>query len=71
MFTEHKSDLPLNTFIVRFWREPGTGQACWRGRVQHVQSDESAFFADETSLLYFLRRWVQMEGAQLGENLHR
>jgi hypothetical protein len=71
MFTEHKSDLPLNTFIVRFWWEPGTGQACWRGRVQHVQSDESTFFADEASLLYFLRRWVQMEGAQLGENPQR
>jgi hypothetical protein len=71
MFTEHKSDLPLNTFIVRFWREPGTGQACWRGRVQHVQSDASAFFADETSLLYFFRRWIQMEEAQSGENPQR
>ena len=71
MPTERKSDLPLNTFIVRFWREPGTGQACWRGRVQHVQSDESTFFIDEVSLLYFVRRWVQMEEVRPGENPQR
>ena len=71
MSTEHKPDLPLNTFIVRFWREPGTGRACWRGRVQHVQSDKSTFFTDEVSLLYFVRRWVQMEEARPGENPQR
>ena len=59
MHTEHKPGPPLNTFIVRFWRTPGTGQACWRGQVQHVQSGERAAFADEGALMSFIRRWVQ------------
>jgi len=50
---------PLNTFIVRFWREAGTGQSPWRGQVQHVQSGERAAFADEGALMSFIRQWVQ------------
>lgn len=65
---EPESPSPLNTFIVRFWREVGAERACWRGRVQHVQSGEQAAFLDEDSLLAFLRRWVRMpeeiEGAK-------
>jgi hypothetical protein len=59
MHTETKPGLPLNTFIVRFWRAPGTGQARWHGQVQHVQSGERAAFADEGALMSFIRRWVQ------------
>ena len=59
---------PINTFIIRFWREVGTTRARWRGRVQHVQSGEHVAFVDEDSLLAFLRRWVRMpeeiEGAK-------
>jgi hypothetical protein len=60
MSTEQKPGPPLNTFIVRLWREPGIDQACWRGQVQHVQSGERMAFADEAALLRFLRRWVRM-----------
>lgn len=61
MFTEDKSVSPLNTFIVRFWQEMGTSQVCWRGQVQHVQSGDKIAFVEETALLNFLRRWVEME----------
>lgn len=50
---------PLNTFIVRFWQEPGVGEGRWRGQVQHTQSGERVAFTDETALLSFVRRWVQ------------
>jgi hypothetical protein len=59
MSTKRDPGPPLNTFIVRFWREAGTGQSPWRGQVQHVQSGERAAFADEAALLRFLRCWVQ------------
>ncbi len=58
---EQESSLPLNTFIVRLWRESGTEQARWHGQVQHVQSGERVAFADESALLSFIRRWI---GAQ-------
>lgn len=61
MFTEDKPAPPLSTFIVRFWRELEASQVCWRGQVQHVQSGDKIAFADETALLSFLRRWVEME----------
>jgi hypothetical protein len=50
---------PLNTFIVRFWRESAAREGCWRGQVQHVQSGERTAFADEGALMSFIRRWVQ------------
>jgi len=53
---------PLNTFIVRFWREPGAGEGRWRGQVQHVQSGERIAFADKGALMSFIECWVQMEG---------
>ncbi|MCG2767835.1 MAG: hypothetical protein L6435_05555 [Anaerolineae bacterium] len=53
---------PLNTFIVRFWRETGAGEGRWRGQVQHVQSGERIAFADKGTLMSFIGRWVQMRG---------
>ena len=53
---------PLNTFIIRLWREPGLQGSRWRGHIRHVQSGESLAFADERSLLNFIRRWIWMEG---------
>jgi hypothetical protein len=61
MPTKQKTGPPLNTFIVRFWREPGASTLCWRGQVQHVQSGKRVAFADEGTLLHFLRRWVEMD----------
>jgi hypothetical protein len=33
MLNEHEPSPPLNTFIVRFWREPQADQARWYGQV--------------------------------------
>ena len=60
MSTEHGPGPPLNTFIVRFWREPRSGHPYWRGQIQHIQSGEHVAFTDKASLLHFLLRWVQM-----------
>lgn len=51
---------PLNTFIVRFWQEPGTNEGRWRGQAQHVQSGDSIAFADKRILMSFIGQWVQM-----------
>ena len=59
MSTNRGPGTPLNTFIVRFWQEPGGNEALWHGQVQHVQSGERVAFAKEEALLSFIRRWVQ------------
>jgi hypothetical protein len=51
------------TFIIRFWRETTTGEECWRGRIEHVPSGESAAFLDIDVMLSFLRRFgINAEG---------
>jgi len=64
MSNNRDSSPPLNTFIVRFWREPGAGEGRWRGQAQHVQSGERTAFADEGALLSFIRQWVQTPGVE-------
>ena len=44
-----------DTFVVRFWREATAGEARWRGRIEHVQSGESAAFLEIGAMLSFLR----------------
>ncbi|HDN78828.1 MAG: hypothetical protein DRI61_07175 [Chloroflexi bacterium] len=50
---------PLNTFIIRFWREQGAEGVRWHGQIQHIQSGERIAFTDEEVMLSFIRRWVQ------------
>jgi hypothetical protein len=57
---------PVSTFIIRFWHETGTGPVHWRGQVKHIQSGESTAFADEATLLNFLRRWVPLPEEEKG-----
>lgn len=45
------------TFIVRFWRETSAVGGRWRGRIEHVQSGQSAAFLDLETMLDFLRRF--------------
>ena len=45
------------TFVVRFWREKTVDEECWRGRIEHVQSGESAAFRELETLLSFLQRF--------------
>lgn len=55
---------PLNTFIIRFWREPTQGQIRWRGQVLHIQSGETAAFADVEALVSFMEQWVHLNRRQ-------
>lgn len=57
-------DPPLNTFVVRFWRERVQSSDRWHGQVLHIQSGESATFADEDALMSFMRRWVRLRQGQ-------
>ncbi len=47
------------TFVVRLWREPdGEGGVRWRGRVEHVASQEVGYVQDGTTLVRFIERWT-------------
>ena len=54
---------PTPTFVLRFWREASADQVRWRGRIEHVQSGQSAAFLDVWAMLRFLRRF----GVDVGE----
>ena len=62
----------VSTFIVRFWQEWSASGPCWRGRINHVQSGESATFIDSGRMLQFVQSLgVMIEGeACRGENLN-
>ena len=64
MPVEREWHVPLNTFIVRFWRERESASVCWHGQVQHVQSGEHAVFTDSEGLLHFIGRWAQLPEPQ-------
>lgn len=51
---------PVSTFVVRFWREWSASGPCWCGRIEHVQSGESATFLDPDGMLDFVRRFGAM-----------
>ncbi len=57
---ESPSVPPASTFVVRFWREWLAAGSRWRGRVEHVQSGESAAFLDLNGMLDFVRRFGAM-----------
>ena len=58
------SSPPLNTFIVRVWRDTDSSGGDWRGYIYHVQSGERIALADERDLLNFLRRWMPRVSAR-------
>ncbi len=52
---------PASTFVVRFWQEwSATEGPRWRGRIEHVQSGESATFLNLDEMLDFVRRFGAM-----------
>ena len=53
---------PISTFVVRFWREWSAAGPRWRGRIEHVQSGESAAFLGVDEMLAFIRRVGIMGG---------
>jgi hypothetical protein len=47
------------TFVVRLWRETDAeGHARWRGRVEHVASQEVGYVEDVTGVARFIERWT-------------
>jgi len=64
---EPSSPPPVNTFVLRFWREWSTATGRWRGRIEHVQSGQRADFADLEEALAFLRGFGVMGQGQNGE----
>ena len=47
---------PISTLVVRFWCEWSAAGPRWRGRIEDVQSGESATFLDLEGMLDFVRR---------------
>lgn len=48
------------TFVVRLWREAGARDgSCWRGRVEHVGTQEVGYVEDVTGVSRFIQRWTQ------------
>ena len=58
---------PVSTFVVRFWREWSAAGPRWRGRIEHVQSGESAAFLDVDGMLDFVRR-IGVMGSDEGQS---
>ena len=52
-----KSDpeLPINTFVIRVWREWSTIEPIWRGSIEHLESKQQVSFNDSERMLTFLR----------------
>jgi hypothetical protein len=48
---------PSSTFVVRLWHEGTAEGPRWRGRIEHLQSGESAAFLELDAMLSFLRRF--------------
>jgi hypothetical protein len=47
------------TFVVRLWRERNaSGQDHWRGRVEHIASQEVAYVEDAVGVAGFIARWM-------------
>jgi hypothetical protein len=49
-----------STFVVRFWKEWSAAGPHWRGRIEHVQSGESAAFLGLDGMLDFIRSFGAM-----------
>jgi hypothetical protein len=46
---------PTSTFVIRFWHEWSADEGRWRGRIEHVQSGQSANFIDLKAAEDFVR----------------
>jgi hypothetical protein len=56
----------LVLFVVRFWREWSVAGRQWRGRIEHVQSGDSATFLTWQQMQGFVHGFgISMEGGNL------
>jgi hypothetical protein len=47
------------TFVVRLWRETNAnGRGCWRGRVEHVASQNVGYVEDVAGVTSFIEQWT-------------
>ena len=52
------------TFVVRLWRETSAnGRDLWRGRVEHVASQEVDYVEGVAGVARFIERWASEPGA--------
>lgn len=58
--TESTPSPPVSTFVIRFWREWSSVRPRWRGRIEHMQSGQSATFLGLNAMLDFMRRFGAM-----------
>lgn len=48
------------TFVIRLWRETDAGgHDLWRGRVEHVASQEVGYVEDVSGVVGFIERWTR------------
>jgi hypothetical protein len=75
--SEYADSRETLTFVVRLWRERNaSGQDHWRGRVEHIASQEVAYVEDAAGVAGFIARWtgaLEAEGSRgdqpcMGEN---
>jgi hypothetical protein len=52
------------TFVVRLWPEAdAAGPRRWRGRVEHVASQEVGYVEDVAAVARFMERWTAEPGS--------
>jgi len=57
------------TFVVRLWREiDADNHTCWRGRVEHVGTQEVGYVDDVAGVSRLIERWTRPadEAPQMG-----
>jgi hypothetical protein len=55
------------TFVVRLWREmDASGHDHWRGRVEHVASQEVGYVEDAAAVARFIEQWTDPKGQYSG-----
>ncbi len=60
------------TFVVRLWREHrADGQQFWRGRVEHVASQEVEYIEDIAGIGHIISHWVEVSETAQDALLHR
>jgi hypothetical protein len=57
------------TFVVLLWHETdGDGRDHWRGRVEHVASQEVGYVEDVLGVARFIERWTRPRGEESTEH---
>jgi hypothetical protein len=53
----------VESFVARIWLEgESDGNVIWRGRIQHVRSNQEAYFQDLAEMSAFMERVTRIPG---------